>query len=106
MSKILDLGVFQEETLDIKMIDGTTIHIIKPTEAMVIRVLQLRNIGKELDAEKVVKAFNDLVLSIINTNDAGIVYERKYVEELSMKVKSAIINAYAEFISGIQSNPF
>ena len=42
MSNILDLSVFKEETLDITMPDGKVIHITKPTQQMVIRMLGFR----------------------------------------------------------------
>lgn len=103
--KILDLSIFEEETLDITLMDNRVIHIVKPTEAMVIKVLQMRNISEKSSPEAIIKAFNSLTMAILNSNDAGIVFDTKYVEELSMKMKSAIINAYSDFITGLQSNP-
>lgn len=105
MGKILDLSIFKEETLDITMMDGTTLHIMKPTQAMVIKVLQMRNINAESEPEKIVEAFNALVLSILNCNDAAKVFTQKDIEAIPMKAKTAIINAYSEFITGIQSDP-
>lgn len=105
MGKILDLSVFKEETLDITMPDGKLIHIMKPTQMMVIRVLQLRNINENSEPEKIMSSFNALVLAILNSNDAGIVFEEKMVEEMPMRMKTAIIDAYSSFITGIQSDP-
>ena len=37
---ILDLGVFVDETLDIKMADGMILHIPKASQGMVIEILK------------------------------------------------------------------
>ena len=105
MSKILDLTVFQEETLDITMPDGKLLHIIKPTQKMVIEMLKLKGIKADDDAEKIVKAFNSMVWCVLNSNDCGAKYDMAYVEQMPLKMKTAVINAYGEFIAGIQSNP-
>lgn len=105
MGKILDLSVFKEETLDIVMPDGKTLHVVKPTQAMVIKVLQLRNINEESEPEKIVGAFNTLTLNILNSNDAAKVFSMEEIEDMPMAMKGAIINAYSEFITGLQSNP-
>lgn len=105
MGKILDLSVYKEDTLDITMPDGKVIHITKPTQAMVIKVLQMRNLNENSEPEKIVNAFNALVLAILNSNDAGICYERQMVEQMPLKMKTAIINAYSDFITDLQSDP-
>lgn len=105
MSNILDLSVFKEETLDITMPDGKAIHITKPTQQMVIRMLHLRDFDASSAPEKIVAAINTMVLQILNSNDGGVVYELAYVEDMSIKMKSAVITAYSEFITGLQSNP-
>ena len=92
-------------TLDITMPDGKVIHITKPTQQMVIRMLHLRDIDESSAPEKIVAAINTMVLQILNSNDGGAVYELAYVEDMSIKMKSAVITAYSEFITGLQSNP-
>jgi hypothetical protein len=42
MSKVLDLTAFVEETLDVKMPNGEVINLKKPTERMVIAMINLR----------------------------------------------------------------
>lgn len=105
MSKILDLSVYKEDTLDITMPDSTVIHITKPTQSMVIKVLQMRSINENTEPEKIVSTFNALVLAILNSNDAGISYNKQMVEQMPMKMKTAIINAYSDFITDLQSDP-
>lgn len=105
MSMILDLSAFKEESLDVTMPDGKVLHIVKPTQAMVIKVLQLRNIDNNSEPERIIASFNSLVKNILNSNNAGIAFEDKYVEEMPMNMKTAIINSYSEFITGLQSNP-
>lgn len=102
MSHILDLTCFQEQTLDITMPDNTLLHIPKPSEAMVIAVLALRNINPASDAGTIVNATNKLTGAILNTNTAGITYEAKQVAEMPIAIKSAIIKAYGDFIANLQ----
>ena len=39
MANILDLSVFKEQTLDIKLLDGTQINIKKPNQQFMIKLL-------------------------------------------------------------------
>ncbi len=105
MSNVLDLSVFKEETLDITMPEGNVLHIMKPTQAMVIKMLQLRAINDKTAPEVIVKEFNALALAILNSNDAAKVYTNEQIENMSMGMKSAIIEAYGKFITGLQNNP-
>ena len=47
MNKVLDLSAFKVETLDITMLDGTTLNINKPTQRIYIEILKLQNIAEE-----------------------------------------------------------
>lgn len=105
MSKILDLSIYKEETLDITMPDSTLLHITKPTQAMVIKVLQLRNIDDKSEPEEIIKGINSLVEDILNTNKEKKEIAREEVEVMPLQMKMAIINAYTEFLTGIQNNP-
>lgn len=48
MNKILDLSVFSEDTLDITMPDGFLLHVKKPTQSIVISMMEL---SQEKDRE-------------------------------------------------------
>lgn len=105
MSKVLDLSVFKEETLDITMPDKKVIHIIKPTQRMAIQMMRFKNINENAEPEQIINTFNSMVLAILNSNDAGIVYTNQLVDEMPMRMKTAIIVTYGEFVNELQSDP-
>lgn len=105
MAKILDLSVFDEKALDIKLLDGSMIHIPTPSQAMVIKMLRLNSTLASKDAEEQLKALNTFVYEVLNSNNGGRHFERDYIENLSLAMKSAIINAYGDFSKELQSDP-
>lgn len=102
---ILDLSVFDEETLDIKMLDGKTVHLKKPTQSLVIAMIRLRDLKEDTPPDAALKAMNDIILKIMNNNADGIVFALDNLENLTLGVKSAILTAYSDFTVKFQSNP-
>lgn len=102
---ILDLSVFKERYYEVKMPEGNTITLPKPTQRMVIKFLSLRNINEKTEPAVVVGALNAITLELINSNIEGKVYEAKYVEDMPIQMKTALINGFSEFIAGIQADP-
>lgn len=105
MGKIIDLSVFQEETLDIKLLDGSLVRITKPSQRMVIEMLKFKELGENTQPEELIHAINKIVVNVLNSNDAKKFYDIKFVEDMNLQMKLAIIKAYSEFITGVQSNP-
>lgn len=104
MSRILDLTVFDDETLDITMPDKSVLHIVKPTQRMVITMLRMKDVQRKAPGE-IMKAFNELSYAILNNNDEGRRIEYGFVEDMPMRMKTAIITAYSNFITSLQSDP-
>lgn len=106
MAKMLDLSVFQEKTLDIKMLDGSLTKIKKPTQALVIEVMKLRNLNDNDDAANIVDAVSTLVYKILNSNTEEKKFAKDWIERnLDFNMCMAIVQAYGEFISEVQSDP-
>lgn len=105
MNKIIDLSVFQEETLDFKLLDGRVINVVKPTQKMVIELMNFRNIQDE-EPEAQVAALSSIVCKVLNSNKNGIAFTEKEVEQnFNFQILQAILTAYSEFVNGIASNP-
>ncbi|MEG2858066.1 MAG: hypothetical protein RR994_05555 [Clostridia bacterium] len=104
MSRILDLTVFDAETLDITMPDKSVLHIVKPTQRMVINMLRMKDVQKK-EPDEIMKSFNELSCAILNNNDNGQRIEFSFVENMPMRMKTAIITAYSNFITSLQSDP-
>ena len=102
---ILDLSVFQPETLDITMMDGTQLHIPKPDQGRVIELIKFRSIKEDTNAKRAIRALNDMTALILNSNTDGISIQRRSIEQMSVEIQLAIVNAYTQFILKLQSNP-
>lgn len=105
MGKILDLSVFDEETLDLKTAEGRIIHLKKPTQALAIAMLQLRGLSDKTAPEAALAIQNSVVLKIMNNNADGIVFTPESVAALTLQVKNGIVKEYADFASELQANP-
>lgn len=105
-SRILDLNVFAKETLDIKLLDGSVIHILKPTREQVIKITDLQYLKKTAKPEVAFERMDSLALDILNSNDSGVVFDREYIEtQLNIKMRIAIITAYSAWIGEIEADP-
>ena len=74
---ILDLSVFQPETLDITMLNGKVIHIKKPEQGMVIELFKFRKLSEDANAKKAIRALNDMTALILNNNEDDVHFDRK-----------------------------
>ncbi len=102
MSKALDLSLFVKQTLDITMLDGTILHIKKPTQGNVIKLLAF----KETNEDNALEAMEELTYIILNSNMENKEYSKEWIaENLDWTMKAAIIRAYSEFINELQTNP-
>lgn len=105
MGKILDLSVFDEETLDLKTAEGRIIHLKKPTQALAIAMLQLRGLSEKTAPEAALAVQNSVVLKIMNNNADGITFTPESIAALTLQVKNGIVKEYADFASELQANP-
>jgi hypothetical protein len=105
MSKVLDLTTFIEETLDVKMPDGTQISLKKPTEKMVIAMINMRDKAESKDPIEQMKSISDMILLILNSNTNGKKFSAEDIEDLSIPMRTAIIRSYSNYITGLQSDP-
>lgn len=107
-NKIVDLSVFQEQYLDVKLPSGEVMKLSKPTQQMVINLLKFRDINDTMGAEVIIDALDEIVNDILHTNVNAAVkpIDMEYVKnDLNMNMKLAIVKAYSEFITEVQSNP-
>lgn len=111
MSKILDLNLFAEETLDIKLPaigpkPGEVLHLSKPTREMTIKMMDFRNLRQNAKSEVIIERMDSMVHLILNSNTASTEISVDYVSNsLSTPMKQAIITAYATWIVGIEQSP-
>lgn len=118
MSRILDLGLFQEETLDIKTVIGDTINVKKPTEELAIKLISYQFKMKEFtdkessdyteeDLTKLMKYIEELTMDILNHNKNKLEVTKEFIKEneINYSMQVAILNAYTEFMNEIAADP-
>lgn len=116
MSKILDLSIYEEDTLDIKTPKGNTIHVKKPTEELSIKLISYEvkaarmkeeDIKDENDIKKLMNMPKDLAKDILNNNTDDIEITDEWLKEnnINYDMKIAILSNFMEFMSEITSNP-
>lgn len=105
-NKVLDLSVYQQNTLDITMPDGNVIKVKKPTQKIVIQMVSVGKINQE-NQTAVLEALCDVCAAILSNNTAGKEFTADWVaDNLDMIMIHAIVKTYAEYTQELQNNPF
>ena len=106
MANILDLSVFKEQTLDIKLLDGTQINIKKPNQEFMIKLLGFKEeASKRSDSVDSLELIKDLVLDVLNFNKNGRKFTAEDIADYDLSIQQAIIKAYTSFINEVMGNP-
>ena len=104
--KTLDLNAIlkDSETFPIKLLDGTTINLLKPTQALLIEMTSLSTKGDEFEADPTlaIETLYNICGKIMNNNREGFDID---VNEYPTEVILAVITAYQEFAQEVLSNP-
>lgn len=116
MSKLIDLSVFEEETLDIKTTKGNVINIKKPTKELAIKMIsyqfKIQQLGnrKDYTEEELLKLMNhleDLTIEILNNNKGNIAIDKEFIKnnDINYNMQTAILQGYTDFMNEIIENP-
>ena len=106
MANILDLSVFKEQTLDIKLLDGTQINIKKPNQKFMIKLLGFKEeASKRSNSADSLELMKNLVLDVLNFNKNGRQFTAEDIADYDLVIQQAIIKAYTNFINEVMGNP-
>lgn len=102
----LDLSVYAEKVWEVTMMDGTELHIKKPTQKQLI-ILNGYDVklSKAKAFEDKIKALNEVTVVILNNNKEGKNYKVEDLEDMQMDILYAIYFGYGDFIKEVMSNP-
>lgn len=103
--KLLDLSTFAENYFDIKMENGDLLSLRKPTEKVLLAVMNYEEVLKSNDTRKIMEVSRELALTILNTNKEHKIVESAVVEEMPMVMITTIIRHYITFINEVRSDP-
>lgn len=106
--KALDFNALQQPTWDVKLKDGTLVHLTAPTVELIDKLMAAAPEFKELAANKdsrTIRAVYELLADLMNCNDDGFTFN---ADELMTKYKMTLYDVfkftagYFEFISELQ----
>jgi len=108
---MLDLSVFQREYWEVKLFDGSIIHISKPSQRLVIDMMAVQQTFADLNTnpdkytvEDILKEFNDILMKILNNNKEEKKFTIKYIEQnFDLEIGNVFISEYMEFVNQIQN---
>ena len=107
---MLDLSVFQQKTFEVKLMDGQIIHLLKPSQKMLLQMMsyeaEFKDMNEKKDLEKIFDTFSSMILNILNNNNDEKVFNKEYVDKFfNFEVGQTLMNAYMGFVNEINSNP-
>ena len=104
----LDLIVINEKVMPITLLDGTAIHVKKPSRLFLneIEAFKQRD-HKTLRFEDIEAQTEEITLKILNNNTEGRVFDSIYLnkEGIDYIIQTQIFKAYFEFIFELMTNP-
>lgn len=102
MAKILDLSVYQEETFDIKLLDGSIVKIKKPSQEFLMKLIGFKDsIRNEKDVEEQLGAIKELTLDILNYNKDNRKFTEEDIVDYDFIILKAIFEGYSNFINEV-----
>jgi hypothetical protein len=116
MSRILDLSIYEEETLDITTPKKNILHVKKPTEELAIKILSYQSKAQEIqnkenankeDLEELIKLLKNVTGEILSYNTDGIDVDEKYMKENNIRynLQMVILNNYTSWMNEVASDP-
>jgi len=105
-NKILDLNTFVQDTLEVKLLDGNSIKLTKPTKKIALQMMALQNIDTS-NPDMALSAITEMVAIIFNNNQQGKKFATKWIEDnLDYSLLMAIVQEYSNWINELVSKPF
>jgi hypothetical protein len=99
---MLDLtNIYANKTYDVKLFDGTEIHLKRPTQAIQENIILLQQYQNQQDkAAEVMKAMMDVFVRILNRNADNRLFTLEEIEEdYDISIAMLVIQDYFAFWS-------
>ncbi len=106
MANKLDLTVHTKRYFEVTLPDGEVINISKPSQGLIIDMMAIEQAAKDIDTNKALDMFNDIIVKILNNNKEAKKFTVKYVKDnFDFEIGQIFLTAYMEFVQEVQSNP-
>ena len=94
---MLDLGKLKQDLYKIKLADGTILKIKKPTQAMLLTMVEFRNADEKEDIELLGDLYA-LMLRIFNRNTNDIKFSMDDIQEMfALETALIVLKDYMDF---------
>lgn len=94
---MLDLGKIKQDLYKIKLADGTILKIKKPTQAMLLTMVEFRNADEKEDIELLGDLYA-LMLRIFNRNTNDIEFSMEDMQEMfALETALIVLKDYMDF---------
>lgn len=94
---MLDLGKIKQDLYKIKLADGTILKIKKPTQAMLLTMVEFRNADEKEDIELLGDLYV-LMLRIFNRNTNDIEFSMDDIQEMfALETALIVLKDYMDF---------
>lgn len=94
---MLDLGKIKQDLYKIKLADGTILKIKKPTQAMLLTMVEFRNADEKEDIELLGDLYA-LMLRIFNRNTNDIKFSMDDIQEMfALETALIVLKDYMDF---------
>ncbi len=100
------MSVYEQRYIDLKLLDGSVIHLKKPTQALALKMTLLAQYIVEPDINVIITALNEVLINILNNNKEEKVFTLADIESWEVELKNAVIEAYQSFLFELQNQDF
>lgn len=103
---ILDLKQFKKKTMEVALLDETTVHLKKPTQRLIIDLMDMEETVKENqnNPKVILELYNDILIKILNNNDDNREFDLTYINQyFDLDIINVLITEYMKFVNEIQS---
>lgn len=104
----LDLSTYQKQYYELVLFNGTTIHINKPSQALLIDIMAMDERTREAaeDGFKLMEIYNEIIVKILNNNKEKVEFTLDYVKEnFDFEIGQIFLADYVKFVTEVNSNP-
>ncbi|MCI1959700.1 MAG: hypothetical protein LKJ25_08785 [Clostridia bacterium] len=92
---MLDLNTLTQKYYEVKLLDGSIIHLKHPTQGMLNTMVSFSNIKSSTDNTQVINVLYDLMTRIFNRNTEGVTFTREQIGDmLDIKAAMYVLNDY------------
>ena len=96
---MLDLTALNQQLYEIRLLDGTELHLRRPTQAMVQFLVDLKDLrSSDMDEMQILSGFSQFFARVLNRNDEGRKFDAtELAEDYDYQVMLYVINDYFDF---------